>query len=54
MKLIDAIEIVMSLATDNILEPHMVEDQFDADERARQLEALATLHDFAVNHLGED
>lgn len=54
MKLIDAIEIVIALAQDNVLEIYPGDGKEEVDERFRQLEAIATLEDFAVNHLGED
>lgn len=48
MTLIDAIEIVLELARQNIAPDDM------PDERDRQLCAIGTLEDFAVNHLGEE
>ena len=54
MKLDEAIEIVMELATDNVLDdgiiannPHLEEEQ------ARQETAIATVEDFFVNNVFE-
>jgi hypothetical protein len=48
MKLIEAIEIVLQLARQN-LAPEDV-----AEQRERQIDACNTLEDFAVNQLGEE
>jgi len=45
----DAIQIVLSLARDNVID----DDELQA-ERDRQLEALDTVEDFVVNQLGDD
>jgi hypothetical protein len=54
MKLVDAIEIVLNLARENALEPTEDHDPELEAERLKQLEALNTVEDFAVNHLGEE
>ena len=54
MQLIDAIEIALELARQNILPiSETMRSPELADERDRQIEALNTLEDFATNHLGE-
>lgn len=54
MELVDAIEIVLGLAENNVIEIYPGDGQDVADERNRQLDAIAIVHDFAVNHLGDD
>ena len=49
MDIADAIQIVLSLARDNVID----DDELQA-ERDRQLEALDTVEDFVVNQLGDD
>jgi len=49
MNLADAMQIVLSLARDNVID----DDDLQA-ERDRQLEAVDTVEDFVVNQLGDD
>lgn len=52
MQLIDAIQIVLDLARENVIDPTF--DKALEKERERQLEAINTVKDFAVNQLGDD
>lgn len=49
MKLEEAVEIVMELATDNVLDDSIIaNDPHLSDEQARQKTAIATVEDFFV------
>ena len=51
MRLEEAIEIVMELATDSVLDDGIIaNDPHLADEKTRQETAIATVEDFFVNH----
>ena len=52
--LCDAIEIVLSLARENIITEQQAGENGIEDERQRQVDACDHLEDFAVNFLGED
>lgn len=54
MLIADAIEIVLGLALENALDSTMHKDDELYEEMKRQHVALNTVHDFAVNHLGDD
>jgi len=52
MKLDEAIEIVMELATDSVLDDSIIaNDPHLSDEQARQETAIATVEDFFVNNV---
>lgn len=52
MRLEAAIEIVLGLACENVIEEHYAREDDDmAALRAEQLEALATVEDFFVNNV---
>ena len=52
MKLEEAVEIVMELATDNVLDDSIIaNDPHLSDEQARQKTAIATVEDFFVNNV---
>jgi len=54
MKLDEAIEIVMELATDSVLDDGIIaNDPHLLDEQARQETAIATVEDFFVNNVFE-
>jgi len=54
MKLDEAVEIVMELATDNVLDDSIIaNDPHLSDEQARQETAIATVEDFFVNNVFE-
>jgi hypothetical protein len=53
MNICDAIEIVLSLARQNALDPKTCDPDLQ-NEAQRQREACDTLEDFATNHLGDD
>jgi hypothetical protein len=54
MKLDEAIEIVLELATDNVLDDGIIaNDPHLSDEQARQETAIATVEDFFVNNVFE-
>ena len=54
MKLEEAVDIVMKLATDNILDDSIIaNDPHLSDEQARQETAIATVEDFFVNNVFE-
>jgi|TARA_R110002126_G_scaffold125243_1_gene267492 hypothetical protein len=54
MKLDEAIEIVMELATDSVLDDGIIaNDPHLSDEQARQETAIATVEDFFVNNVFE-
>jgi hypothetical protein len=54
MELVDAIEIVLSLARGAILSPLEAEAAGFAEECKKYVEACNILEDFAVNQLGDD
>lgn len=49
MDIADAIQIVLDLAKQNIVDVREM-----PEEHAKQQEAINTVEDFAVNHLGDD
>lgn len=49
VELHEAFEIVLDLARQNVIEDDDMED-----ERNRQLQAISTIEDYVVNHLGDD
>lgn len=52
MKLEEAIEIVLELAADNVLDDSIIaNDPHLSDEQARQKTAIATVEDFFVNNV---
>tara|TARA_Y100001934_G_C12240343_1_gene719974 strand:+ start:206 stop:397 length:192 start_codon:yes stop_codon:yes gene_type:complete len=54
MKLEEAVDIVMELATDNVLDDSIIaNDPHLSDEQARQQTAIATVEDFFVNNVFE-
>jgi len=54
MRLEEAIEIVMELATDSVLDDGIIaNDPHLSDEQARQKTAIATVEDFFVNNVFE-
>ena len=54
MKLEDAVDIVMELATGNVLGDDIIaNDPHLLDEQARQETAIATVEDFLVNNVFE-
>lgn len=55
IELIDAIELVLALARQNILDARECDNNDEMlAERERQIEACNTLENFAVNRLGDD
>ena len=49
-----ALEIVYGLAEENVLTEEQAAKNEAEDDRAEQLAALATVHDFIVNYFEED
>jgi len=49
MRIEDAIEIVMSLARENVLEERQCDDEQMVADRLEQLEAIGTVEDFFTN-----
>ena len=49
MLLEDAIEIVLSLARDEVIDERECTEESELSERAKALEAIATVEDFFVN-----
>ena len=54
MELKEAVDIVMELATDNVLDDSIIaNDPHLSDEKTRQETAIATVEDFFVNNVAE-
>jgi hypothetical protein len=49
MDMREALQIVLDLAKDNVIDPRE-----DLEEHARQMEAIDTVEDMAVNQFGDD